>query len=87
MLNLTDGERAYFDEMRSLGVDSNGNQVLVGLTLEESLFYLAYSRGEAGVKSHEDKSRYLELHEKHETTRLQIVFAEVELRDDAPQKH
>jgi len=87
MLNLTDVERAYFNDMRSLGVDSSGNEVLVGLTLEESLFYLAYSRGEAGAKSHEDNSKYLELHEKHEATRLQIVFAEVELRDDAPQKH
>jgi hypothetical protein len=87
MLDLTEAERAYFSEMSSLGVDGGGAEVLVGLTREESLFYLAYSRGEAGVKSDESRSRYLDLHEKHQATRLQIVFAEVELRDDAPQKH
>lgn len=87
MLDLTEVERAKFSEFRSLGVDGHGNDVLVGLTLEESVFYLTYERERAKGKSYESRPRYLELHEKHEAMRLQNVFAEVELRDAAPQKH
>jgi hypothetical protein len=39
MLNLRDGYRAYLVEMRALSTDSNGRDIYVGLTHEESERY------------------------------------------------
>ena len=36
MVEFTAGERAFLEEMRGLAKDENGQEVLVGLTLEES---------------------------------------------------
>jgi hypothetical protein len=41
MLKMTDGDRAFFKEMRGLATDDKGNEILAGLTVEESQFYLA----------------------------------------------
>ena len=38
MTMLTNEYRTYLTEMRALSVDSEGNEVLVGLTLEELSF-------------------------------------------------
>jgi len=52
MLELDEWERVFFVENRKLTTDSAGNEMLVGLTLAESLEYLRYVRdmtpGKAG---------------------------------------
>jgi hypothetical protein len=40
-LPLAAPDRLYFSELHSLAVDQRGNEVLCGLSLEESLEYLA----------------------------------------------
>ena len=85
MTTFTDGEHAYLTEMRAITTDAQGREVLVGLTLEETGFYIAYSRDLRG-NSHnsEDSDRYLELHEKHEAERLGVLMAENQRRVDNP---
>jgi hypothetical protein len=84
MLDITAGEREYLTEMRSLGVDAQGNDILVGLNVEESKIYLDY--GNARVHGHhpddDERDRYLELYEKHELVRRAIIVAEAESRND-----
>lgn len=91
--------RGYMEELRMLSRDAEGREVLVGLTFEDSEWYLAYS--DAGVsedgrserragKSPEEieaeTARYLALHDRHEMARLQIVGAEMEARR-TPERH
>ncbi len=59
MLKITDAERAYFDEMRCLTTDSEGREVLVGLTSEEINTYLALSGNLAAGASDPDSSTVL----------------------------
>jgi hypothetical protein len=70
--------------MRSLGADSRGNEILVGLDVEESKVYLEYANAQllGQHPSEEESDRYLELHEKHERVRLAIICAEAEARND-----
>ena len=84
MLDLNDGERAYMQEMRILSTDRNGNEVMVGLSLEETLRMLEHNRRFlSGDRDRNESSRddYLRLHEKHERARLQVLGAENELRN------
>ena len=88
MIDLDDGERAYLVEMRALSTDSNGQEVFVGLTSEETAFYVAHNkRALVGGTDPDETDRYLELNEKHEAARLGVIFAEVELRTDSPPRH
>lgn len=88
MIEFTEAERAYHREMRSLTTDAGGREILVGLTLEETEFYVSYSRRRSSGDRDRDpvnKSRFLELHEKHEWVRLQIIGAEVQARGEPRQ--
>jgi hypothetical protein len=89
MLNITDSERAFLEEMRALARDGKGNEVLIGLTAEESQFYFDYvnERLVANMRRREDGDRYLKLHDKHEGARLAVIFAEAEARGDASSRH
>lgn len=88
MSKFTDTERAFFTEMRAIAVDANGQSVLIGLTEAETQFYLTYSRGRlSGVDDLAGGERYLELHDKHERSRLAVIVAEVQLRNDGPTRH
>ena len=70
MFSFTDDERAYLTEMRAITTDAIGNEVLVGLTLEETAFYMDHARQfVTGERDHRNADRYLELHEKHEAAR------------------
>lgn len=88
-LEITNSERAYLIEMRALGTDELGREVLVGLTVEESAIHLGYAHERVGGmhRSVEDGDRYLALHDKHERVRLAIIFAEVEARNDESRRH
>ncbi|QRM32758.1 hypothetical protein [Microvirga sp. VF16] len=83
-MDFSPAERAYLDDMRMLSTDSEGREVFIGLTAEESAEFYAFTRPEnLESKSSEERDRYLELHEKHEKARLQIVVAEIEARHDS----
>ena len=82
---FTESERIFLTEMRAITTDSQGQEVLVGLTMLETEFYLDYSRrgfGGADNLGREDGARYLELCNKHECARLSILAAENQLRVD-----
>lgn len=75
-LDITQGERAHLLETQALSLDRKGNEVLIGLTREESEWYLKDQQNwleqrSSGTRSKEDKARFLELSEKHERARLQ----------------
>jgi hypothetical protein len=87
MINFTDAERAWHSEMRGLAVDQEGRAVLVGLTMEESEFYVTHIRKRSSGdhdRNPVSRTRFLELHEKHEIARLQIIEAENYVRRENP---
>ena len=71
-----------------LAKDEAGRDVLVGLTHEETELYLAYSYRddligkpfESEAAEQEAERRYLDLDDKHEQTRREILAAESEAR-------
>lgn len=88
MFKFTDDERCYLNEMRAITTDTTGNEVLVGLNLEETKWYMKYSRDFlSGNQSSKNKNYYLELHEKHEKARLEILGAEIYIRNESPLVH
>ena len=85
---LTDSERAHLREMRALSTDLQGREVLVGLSFEETVFYVAYGRDRVkGISRPDDGEKYIELHDKHERARLSVLGAENELRIYKPPRH
>ncbi|MGH1371463.1 MAG: hypothetical protein ACRBBW_05460 [Cellvibrionaceae bacterium] len=88
MAKIPKEDKAYLSEMRAITTDRNGNETLVGLTEEETEFYLDYSRRSiAGPTTDEDRDRYIALNDKHEPARISVISAESELRVDKPSKH
>ena len=78
------------DFLRMWTTDASGNRVLAGLTLEETAFYVAYQQrriNDSDAHHRADRAegtRFLELHDKHERVRLQVVCAEAERRENDP---
>jgi len=68
-MDSTDAEGASLGDR--LSTDDAGKEVLVGLTAEESEFYMQYRRrrkaGYYPERKHRD--RFVQLHEKHELAR------------------
>ena len=88
MFSFTDDERAHLTEMRAISTDSNGIEILVGLTIEETAFYMNYTRGRvAGNNDHFGGEKYLQLHDKHEQARLEVLGTEIHLRTEKPTFH
>lgn len=85
-MNLSNERRACLAEMRALTVDKDGTERLVGLTREESEFYLNYGEKRIAGRGRDstERSRYLALHSKHEQARLSVIAAEIQLRTDQP---
>jgi hypothetical protein len=86
MFSFTDAERTFLAEMRGLTTDAQGREVLVGLTLDETEFYMEYTRKfefitPKGIRETEDRERYLKLHNKYDLAR---VDTEVYLRKENP---
>jgi hypothetical protein len=86
---ISEAHGAYMEETRMLARDKQGRELLVGLSFEGSEWYLAYA--EAGMGGPEaraeraaektpeeedaERDRYLQLHDQHETARLQVLSA------------
>jgi hypothetical protein len=85
MFNFTDAERAYLNEMRAITTNPQGQEVLVGLTEEETAFYMTHTRQFLTERRDRDgKARYLELHDKHERGRFAVLGAGHVLRTENP---
>jgi hypothetical protein len=86
MFEFSDSERVWHTEMRGISTDEHGREVLAGLTMEETAFYMSRTRSRAsGVHDNPNsRTRFLELREKHERARLQVIGAEIELRGENP---
>jgi hypothetical protein len=87
MFEFSDQERAWHTEMRGISTDEHGREVLVGLTMEETVFYMSRARNRAsGVRNSDPDNRtcFLGLHQKHELARLQVIGAEIELLRENP---
>lgn len=87
-MEFTIGERAYLDEMRMLSTDNAGNEIFVGLTVEESMAYYKFSRPSHRFNGDdEEQERYLSLNEKMQRARFAVLGAEMVARDHKPTKH
>lgn len=79
LLDLAESERAFHIEMCSLSTDKDGNEVLLGLTCEESHFYIEClhlrARSSELVRGSE-LDRWIGLDEKHEFARFAMITAE-----------
>lgn len=98
---INEADRAYMEEMRMLTRDADGREVLVGLTFEESEWYLAHVEADVGTaderaarladmtpEEHDaETERYLALHDKHELARMEVLGAEHQLREVKPTRH
>lgn len=76
MRTLRDDYRAYLVQMRALSVDSNGRDVYVGLTHEESERYNTLSNPVMRSGTPEEEAEYMALDEKHNLARTQVLDAE-----------
>ena len=87
-LGLTPLEREHKLLTRALATDNAGNEILIGLTHEESRWYLDIERRlrwRAWEHHNDDRSlrrndyqQYQALHTRHYMTQLHIIFAEDE---------
>ena len=85
ILQLTTEEEKYLTEMRQLTTDISGNRILAGLTVEESIWYMERTReqvrqragGHLATAMRQSRPRFMELLERHERARMQIVGAEI----------
>lgn len=80
-LNLADGERVFLEFMHALAVDSDGNEVLCGLSISETREYLALVHRLGDLRIPAERDRYLELHDKHEETRKRLLIAHWDARE------
>lgn len=74
-LSMSASTREYKDALRALAIDEQGNEVLVGLSREESEALISdeenwFQERAHGTRSKADRARYIELHDKHELARL-----------------
>ena len=83
MLKFQPGARAYLSEIRALSTDKDDNEVFVGLTIQESLWYANYlEESFSGNADRLDGSqeKYLALHDKHEEARRTVLAGESLMR-------
>lgn len=87
-MEFTTGERAYLEEMRMLSTDNAGNEVYVGLTVEESAELYKFTRPSHSFNGDsEAQDRYLALDEKMQKARFAVLGAEMVVRDYNPTQH
>lgn len=83
MLEFQPGARAYLSEIRALSTDQDDNEVFVGMTVKESLWYQSYlEESFSGTADRRDGSqeKYLALHDKHEEARRTVLAGESLMR-------
>ena len=79
MLEFQPGEREYLSHIRALSTDQDNNDVFVGLTIRESIWYAQYleaSFNGTAVRNDASQEKYLALHDKHEEARRAVLAAE-----------
>lgn len=79
MLELQPEARAYLLQIRALSTNEDGNDVFVGLTAEESVWYANYlkeSFGGTADRSEGPQSKYFALQDRHEAARLAVLVSE-----------
>lgn len=87
MLEFQPGARAYLSGIRALSTDKENNEVFVGMTIKESVWYQNYL--EASFNGTADRSdgsdeKYLALHNKHEEARRTVLAGESLMRAQYP---
>jgi hypothetical protein len=88
MFEFTEAERVRLTEMFAITKDSQGREVLVGLSLDETAIYMALHRKfRTGEHDSEGGEVYLKLHDKHERERFKVIGAEHFLRTKNPPRH
>jgi len=76
MLELQPGARAYLMEIRALSEDGDGNEVFVGMTLKESVWYQRYLEEAFNADANRcdaSQEKYLALHDSHEEARQTAI--------------
>lgn len=79
MLKFQPNERAYLSEIRALSQDQDDNEVFVGMTVSESVWYAEYlAKSFQGTVARDDEAqaRYISLHNQHEDARRAVLAAE-----------
>ncbi len=87
MLEFQPGARAYLSEIRALSTDEDDNEVFVGMTIKESIWYQNYlEESFSGTADRLDGSqeKYLALHDKHEEARRTVLAGESLMRHHNP---
>lgn len=90
MLKLDDAERDLLRQAFALSTDDLGNEIFVGLTVEESEALVNYTRvsraraNGADVERPENRAYFLMLNEKHNIARLAVIGSELQKRDTNP---
>ena len=79
MLKFEPNDRAYLSEIRALSTDQDDNEIFVGMTVSESVWYANYVQESFnGTVTRDDaaQDRYISLHTQHEEMRRTILAAE-----------
>jgi hypothetical protein len=78
-------DRAEFEAFGDLGFDSDGHEILVGLSYEETEWYLGVlerERSGRGLVTDAEMDRKSDLDDRHMTVRLQLAAAEHQARSN-----
>lgn len=89
MFKFTKEERIYLAERMAITKDCNGDEVLVGLSLEETFTYMEYVRSCLN-RNHIDRdaqATHLALDTKHEKARAELINVDRFIRTVNPTKH
>ncbi len=79
MLQFQPAEREYLSNIRALSKDQENNEVFVGLTIRESVWYADYLEASfRGTADRNDGSqeKYLALQDRHEEARRAVLAAD-----------
>lgn len=88
MLKFEPNARAYLTEIRALSTDRDNNEVFVGMTAKESVWYQTYleeSFSGSSDRPEGSQEKYLALHDKHEEARRTVLAGESLMRSTAVQ--
>ena len=80
-MDLTDQERETLRAMRAITINDQGHEIFVGLSADESLEFLDFSRRNEGGEDLSSTKRFMHLRDRHEEARQQIVGGAVSLDD------
>jgi hypothetical protein len=82
-------DRAEFEAFGDLGFDNDGHEILVGLSYEETEWYLAVlerERSGRGLVTDAEMDRKSDLNDRHMTVRLLLAAAEHQARSNGRPK-